>query len=402
VTGRSTLIAAAVAALLGAVATLLAGAGAGMGPNDLADLAAALAAATAVTLAATAGVAWILRRSRIRTRLLAVSLLGSLVALANLLVLAKLMFVDADAAEHLLVPLLYAGAAGAAAAFALGRSSSRGIERLVAATERFAEGDLAARAAPLGADADLDELARRLDAMAVRLERSIDRERAADAQRRDLITAVSHDLRTPLTGLRAMVETVSDGLVDDPESFCRYAAEMGRAVDALSALVDDLFEFVQLDAGAIQAASEPVLLRQVVQSVLATCEPQAAGKGLMVEARIDEVGATPCSPHLERVLQNLIQNAIRHTPADGSVCVRAHRDEGGLELTVEDTGEGLEPQAVERVFDPFWRGDSARVGDGSGLGLALAKRIVEALGGEISVRSEPQRGSRFAVSVPVV
>jgi signal transduction histidine kinase len=101
-----------------------------------------------------------------------------------------------------------------------------------------------------------------------------------------------------------------------------------------------------------------------------------------------------------RVLQNLLQNAIRHTPADGTVRMEARRGAGGLELVVEDTGEGISPETVEHVFEPFWRGDAARSGGGSGLGLALAKRIVESLGGQIQVHSEPAEGSRFAVVLP--
>jgi signal transduction histidine kinase len=101
------------------------------------------------------------------------------------------------------------------------------------------------------------------------------------------------------------------------------------------------------------------------------------------------------------VIQNLLVNAVRHTPADGTVRVEARRDADLLEVAVADTGEGIAPQDLSRVFEPFFRGDPARKGAGAGLGLALAKRIVEALGGEISAVSEPSRGSRFALRVPV-
>ena len=121
---------------------------------------------------------------------------------------------------------------------------------------------------------------------------------------------------------------------------------------------------------------------------------------LHLEARIGAAAVADCSPHLTRVIQNLLQNAIRHTPEDGTVLVSADREPAGLRLTVEDQGEGIPAEALERVFDPFWSSDPARSGNGAGLGLTVAKRIVESLGGRIEVESEPDRGSRFAVLVP--
>jgi len=236
--------------------------------------------------------------------------------------------------------------------------------------------------------------------MAARLSASLERHRAAEAQRSDLITAVSHDLRTPLAGLRAMVEAIDDGVVDDVATVRRYVAEMRGAVDSLVVLVDDLFELVQLDAGAIGAESERARLDDVVRSAVAACDAQAAEKGLALETKLNGAAAARCSPRITRVIQNLLQNAIRHTPADGSVRVEARQAGDRIEVVVADSGEGIEPAALERVFDPFWRGDAARSSEGAGLGLALAKRIVEALGGSIVVESEPTRGSRFAIVLP--
>jgi signal transduction histidine kinase len=229
---------------------------------------------------------------------------------------------------------------------------------------------------------------------------TVAREREVERQRQDLITAISHDLRTPLASLRAMAEAIDEGVVDDPETMRRYVGEMRRSTASLATLVDDLFELVQLEAEAIEVASRKATVGEVVTSALAACGPHAQRKGLRLETRLDGAGAVPCSPHLGRVLQNLIQNAIRHTPADGTVRVEAQRDRAGLHLVVSDTGEGMSPDSLDRVFDPFWRGDAARGGEGSGLGLALSARIVESLGGQIRVESEPARGSRFAVVVP--
>jgi signal transduction histidine kinase len=223
------------------------------------------------------------------------------------------------------------------------------------------------------------------------------RERRLETQRQDLITAVSHDLRTPLASLRAMAEAIDEGVVDDAPTLRRYAVEIRRASESLGTLVDDLFELVQLEPEAIAAEARRATVAEVVESALAACGAHAHQKGLRLETRLEGAANAPCSPRLERVLQNLIQNAIRHTPADGTVRVEAERGADVLRLTVTDNGEGIPPEALARVFDPFWRGDAARAGEGSGLGLAISKRIVEALGGEIEVSSDPGRGARFAV-----
>ena len=220
--------------------------------------------------------------------------------------------------------------------------------------------------------------------------------------RRDLITTISHDLRTPLASLRAMVEAVEDRVVDDPPSLARYASEMRRSVDQLVLMVDDLFELTQLDAGAIQVETRHARLDDVVRTAVAAVELQASEKGLELVQDLGLVGDAACSPRIARVLQNLLANAVRHTPADGTVTIEAGREGDRLRVAVEDTGEGIAPGDLPRVFEPFFRADPARSGPGAGLGLALAKRIVEALGGRISAESRPERaGSRFQVELPL-
>ena len=242
--------------------------------------------------------------------------------------------------------------------------------------------------------------ARTLDDRAARLQVAQERGRRAEATRRDLITAVSHDLRTPLAGLRAMVEAIDDGVVDDPASMRRYAGEMRRAVVQLVAMVDDLFELAQLDAGAIEAETSHARLEDVVRSAVSAVELQAEEKGLALVTNFVGAEDLTCSPRLARVLQNLLVNAVRHTPADGTIRVDVRRLPQGVEVAVADTGEGIAPEDLERIFDPFYRGDPARSGAGAGLGLALAKRIVETLGGSIRAESEPARGARVAVILP--
>jgi len=392
-------LAVAVAAT-GALGTVFTAAAAGMGATDLAHLIVLLLPAVAVTVVSAAAAGPLLARASFRQRLTAIGAVAVVAGLANLGVLAAFMFVDPHDALLMATLLAYSAGAGIAAAVMVARSAATAVDRLTGTARELAGGNLEARTGPLAAGPELEALAEALDDMAERLLASLTRERAVEARRRDLITAVSHDLRTPLAGLRAMVESIDEGVVDDPSTIRRYAGEMRRAVKSLGSLVDDLFELVQLEAGAIEAEAKRARLEDVVRSAVAACEVQAAEKGLVVEETLDGAGSTLCSPRLIRVIQNLLQNAIRHTPADGSVRIVARRVEGRLEIRVEDTGEGIEPEVLERVFEPFWRGDAARSGEGTGLGLALAKRIVEALGGDIRVESVPARGSRFQVLLP--
>ncbi|HEX6263448.1 MAG TPA: HAMP domain-containing sensor histidine kinase [Actinomycetota bacterium] len=384
----------------GAGATVAIAAATGMPRADLAELSILLAVAVLATVGVTAAAARLLARSSFRVRIAAASLAGVAVALLNLGAFALLMFVSGHDAALTAVLLAYTGTVGVAAGLALARSSRDGVARLEGTARRLAEGDLDARVGRVEAGPELDTLARTLDEMASRLQEAQRREREAESRRRDLVAAVSHDLRTPLAGLRAMVEAVEDGVVDDPRDLRRYTREMLRAVGALSTLVDDLFELSQLDADAIREEARRASLADVVASALAAVEPQRLAKGVSVETNLAGAATEPCSPRVTRVLQNLIQNAIRHTPADGSVRVEARRDAGRLEIAVTDTGEGIPVDSLDQVFEPFWRGDAARSGPGSGLGLALAKRLVMAMGGDISVESRPRQGSRFAVLLP--
>jgi signal transduction histidine kinase len=387
--------------LAGALASLALGRALGVEWSELRHLGLLLVIALVATVAATVAARPLLARASARRRLVVIAALAVIVSLINLGVLTILMSVSDHDATLVAMLLVYSSGAGIGAALVLAKAWGTAVERLVDRARSLAAGDLDSRLGRLGAGPELDALAESLDRTSERLKQSLARERAGEVRRKDLITAVSHDLRTPLASIRAMVEAVDDGVVDDPETLRRYVREMRRSVESLSLLVDDLFELAQVDAGAIAVESERIRVEDVVQAALETCGPQASEKGLTVVTRIEDGEAESlCSPRLARVLQNLLQNAIRHTPADGTVRMEARRGPNCLELVVEDTGEGIPAKAVDRVFDPFWRGDASRSGNGSGLGLALAKRIVESLGGQIRVQSEPEHGARFAIVLP--
>jgi signal transduction histidine kinase len=387
--------------LLGAGGALLVAAALGMDASELAHLAGLLAPAAVVTVAAAMLASSLLRRTSLRQRYLAIAAVGTLVALANLFALTQAMFVSTRAATVLAVVLTYASAAGLAAAHASARSSAAALDRVTGTARIVGDGDLSARVGPLEAGPELDRLAATIDQMADRLQAVRDQEERVEQTRRDLITAVSHDLRTPLANLRAMVEAIDDHVVTDPPTIRRYAADMRRSVGQLSSLVNDLFELVQVDAGAIEAEIERARLGDVVASAIATVELEATRKGVVLSADVRGTEAEACSPHVSRVLQNLLVNAVRHTPSDGTIRVEGRRDPEALRLVVQDTGEGIAASDLPHIFDPFYRVDPARSGDGAGLGLALAERIVRALGGTIEVVSRLDRGTRFDVTLPL-
>jgi signal transduction histidine kinase len=391
----------AVAALLGSAGALVVAAATGATAHELRHLGVLFLTSVAITSLLVAFAATRLERLSIRQRLVMIALFVTGTIFVNLVVLAQQMFVSSHDARQLTVLLVYAVAIGIGASIALSRSMIAAVDRLTETARDVGAGHLDARSAVDAAGPELDLLAATLDQMAERLQGSIESERIADRVRRDLVTAVSHDLRTPLADLRAMVEAVDDGIVDDAESLRSYITEMKNSVHSLGRLVEDLFELVQLDASAIATETRRARLEVVVAAAVDSCRGGAFEKHLRVETSLGDAGQRLCSPRLTRVVQNLLQNAIRHTPEDGTVRVEASVDTDRLELVVSDNGEGIPESQLGRVFEPFWRGDAARATPGAGLGLALAKRITETLGGDIHVDSSPREGTRFAIVLPV-
>jgi signal transduction histidine kinase len=259
----------------------------------------------------------------------------------------------------------------------------------------------------LGGDDELAQVARAVEAMVAQLAAAEQHREDAEAARRSLIAAVSHDLRTPVTALRLLAEAVDDE-IGDPETRREYVRRLGVHVRALGALIDDLFELTRIEAGEVAWTMRQVQIDELVEETVAAMAPAARAGGISVRAEIDPalVPAHVNPERIQRVLFNLIQNAIRHTPADGSVTVRAARAGSGVEIEVADTGAGIPAAERERVFEPFAQGaDRASRTDGSaGLGLAISRAIVEAHGGRIWVvddeRDDFERGARVRFSLP--
>jgi signal transduction histidine kinase len=214
--------------------------------------------------------------------------------------------------------------------------------------------------------------------------------REIEGARRQLVAAASHDLRTPLASLRLLVESIDDGVATG-ETRERYLRQIRTHVDILSGLVDDLFELSRIEAGEISWSIRQVELGALIDETVAAMRAQADARGVRVAADLPpgSLLAAADPEKLQRVLFDLIQNAIRHTPADGSVTVRARAQGRGVEVEVDDEGEGIAAADADRVFEAFYRGDASRGEDGAGLGLAIAKAIVEAHGGRIWLEPNP-------------
>jgi signal transduction histidine kinase len=293
-------------------------------------------------------------------------------------------------------------AAGAGVAYGLlgARRTARDLEALAATAARLEAGDLAARA-PLGGTAEVAAVAAALNTAAARLAEALGRERAVEASRRDLIAWASHDLRTPLTSLRVIAEALADDVVPDEVTRGRYLASLSGHVERLTRLVDDLFELAQIDAGALQLQIEPTTLRDLVGEVLERFEPEAAAAGVRLLADLQAVASPVLVGHdqIGRVLANLVVNAIRHTPAGGRVLVVARQTADTAEVQVVDGCGGIPEPDLPRVFERLWRGDPARTTNGAGLGLAIARGLVEAHGGTVAV-ANLDGGCRFTVRLP--
>jgi signal transduction histidine kinase len=284
-----------------------------------------------------------------------------------------------------------AGAATAAviAALVLARSITGSLRQLETASRDIAAGELSTRAPAVG-PREIAELGASFNAMATSLEELFD-------ARRELVAWASHDLRAPIASMQAMLEAIEDGLASADD----YLPTMREQVRTLSMLVDDLFELARIDAGALSLEIHRTPIAPLVDSALRLLRPEADARGVSLSSDVDATAEAEFAPDkIERVLFNLLTNAVRHTPADGSVAVHLERRDAELLVRVDDTGEGLDDESPTRMFDRFWRADRARSGSGAGLGLAIARGLVEAHGGRIWAENRPQGGASVSFTLP--
>jgi signal transduction histidine kinase len=322
--------------------------------------------------------------------------------LAALLIGAAVMFVSPHDAWMTVGILLFAAVIAARAAQILLRDVVADVSLVSRGLHAVGQGEREVHV-QARSGRELNDLADSANTMIATL-RSEERSRdEADAARHQVIAAVSHDLRTPLTSLQLLAQALDDDLVD-PATARKYVTTMGANVRALGTLVDDLFEFSRLNAGDFAWTTEAVSLDGIVAEMMQAIRLEAETRRVAVHAEIarDLRPARANPEQLGRVLANLLTNAIRHTPPDGSVLVRAHQRDGTAEIEVSDTGEGIAAADQPRIFEPFYRGgnQAARTNTGAGLGLAIARTIVEAHGGKIWL-ADARTGTRICFTLPL-
>jgi len=299
--------------------------------------------------------------------------------------------------------LFIAGLAGIAVALIIGRTVTNASKTLLGAVEEVGEsGIYTPPETPL--PAELAGLSRGLTEAHDRLGKARAREQALEASRRELVAWVSHDLRTPLAGLRAMAEALEDQVVTDPREVSHYHSQIRRETDRLAAMIDDLFELSRIHAGTLRLSPRLVGLEDLVAEVVASTEPVARAKGIrLAGSAIRGMPVFIDTAEMGRAVRNLVTNAIRHTPYDGTIEVLGEIQAGMACVSVADECGGIPPGDLPRVFDVAFRGESARTPDpsgGAGLGLSIARGIVEAHSGQISVRNTGP-GCQFLIKLPL-
>lgn len=345
--------------------------------------------------------AWLLRRRSVLVLAATVAGVAVVSVVAGFVGTARAMFLsDHDFAVVLLVSLV-AGVVALVVAVIVGGAFVRWSRTMREDARRFGvSGEFTSAAR---GPAELQELADELTRTSERLRESREREGRLEESRRELVSWVSHDLRTPLAGLRAMTEALEDGIAEDP---ARYRRQIRAEVDRMVRMVDDLFELSRIHAGVLRLSLQPVALGDIVSEAIAGADPVAKANRVRLGGQVEEGIVLTADPgELSRVISNLLMNAIRHTPADGVVEVNGRAVTGGVELSVTDGCGGLPLEDMERVFDVAWQGSAARTptlsgaGAGAGLGLAIVKGIVEAHRGRVDV-ANLALGCRFVVHLP--
>jgi signal transduction histidine kinase len=318
--------------------------------------------------------------------------LGAVLLAAGVALFVSLMFVSSHDALMTALLTAYAALLVGWIAHRLGSRALADLDVVRSTLAQVGEGRRDVRVGLTG-DHELARLGRQVDDTIARLDRE---ERA----RRELFAAVSHDLRTPITSLGLLATAIDDSIVDE-STRREYAARMNTHVKQLAALIDDLFDLTRLHARELEWTMERLEVDELVRDAVEAMRPAADAGSVRVQAELAEALTFSHGnrEQLRRVLFNLIQNAIHHTPPDGSVTVRAEALDGGVEIEVADTGAGIAHEQRERVFEPFFRGDASRQSPGAGLGLAISRAIVEAHGGAIWLEDAPA-GTRVRFRLP--
>ncbi len=404
---------AALAGLIGLIAVTLLAFLIGLPREDLVQLVGIAGGAALVTGLLGAVALRLLRGRSFTAQVIVVALTSTSAVTAGALAGGNAMFFDAHDLQVLGVVVAVGAVVSVIAALLLGQrvgAASRSLSevaRRMGDPDGWIEEDPHAPM-PENVFAEFARLARQLERTRGELEESRARERATDLARRELVSWVSHDLRTPLSGIRAITELLEDDILDDPAEIKAYYGTLRRESDKLAALVQDLFEVSRISSGAIRIEHVPVDLVDLVEDTVAGAAPVAEQRGITITTAVQEGTVVAAGlPELSRVLRNLVSNAVRESIDGGRVLVEggpstATDGRATVELSVQDTCGGIPEDVIGRVFEASYRGEQARTpraDGGAGLGLAIARGFVHAHGGAITVANVPG-GCRFVVALP--
>jgi signal transduction histidine kinase len=348
------------------------------------------------------GATWLLRRASLRLSLQAASAIAVLAVVAGTLGTANAMFISQHDLRVVWMVCAVAGLVAFGFSWLLGRHVEAGSLALRRAARALGQEETGFSAPTGPMAAELAALSQELTATAGKLRESRERERRIEGSRRQLVAWVSHDLRTPLAGLRAMAEALEDGIAADPD---RYHRQIRAEVTRLSAMVEDLFELSRIESGTLILSLDSIEAADLVSDTVASMEALARARGVRLAGQADSALLIRADAReLSRALSNLVTNAIRHTSRDGHVQVTATAEGGGVLMTVTDGCGGIPEADLASVFDTAWRGTKARTPEadgGAGLGLAIVRGIVEAHQGRVSVVNT-EDGCRFEVRLPAL
>lgn len=373
----------------------------------------------AVAGVATTAAGWLALRAAerwlhpsIRVKAFAGASIGTAVALLNVWIVARLMFVNTAHDLPLLVVLLvFSGTVTVVFSLAVASTLANRVAGIGAAIRELSAGGTVRPSRRLPRPRPGDEVARlagEVDALAERLQQAAREQERLERERRELTAALSHDLRTPLASVRAMVEALDDGVVGEAAEVTRYHSTILRELERLNGMLDDLFELARIDAGAVELRRAPVLLQEVATDVVEAMRASAerAGQSLTAEVVGDPPPALIDGERTHRAVSNLVRNALEHAGDGATVAVTVEAGAGRVRLTVSDDGPGVPEVHLPHIWERFYRVDPARGGSmrtdgGSGLGLAIVRAMVELHGGAVSAERASEGGMRFALELPL-
>lgn len=344
--------------------------------------------------------------SSLRWTLLVIVLFTVAIVMLNMWLLARLMFVDSHYLSITATVLLFAGLTAVSFGFFVSKTMTDRLQKLSEASDQVGEGNLETRLSINGND-EIAHVFQRFNEMAQALQTVDEEKEALEKTRRDLVAWVSHDLRTPLTSMRVMIEAMADGVITDSATQKRYLQSSLAEIEHLSHLINDLFEMAQLDVGHMELQLQTASLRDLVSDTIGSMSAKAQKKQINLSGDVapnaDIVEIAP--DKIQRVLYNLVNNAITYTPAHESVTIRAHRRNDCVQVDVFNSGVYIEKDVLPVLFQTFYRGEKSRAQSssgerGTGLGLAIARGLITAHGGKIWATSDHTTGTTFSFTLP--